>query len=257
VPKPRIAFAARRKLGLDVLRVLIEEDVAPAVLLLPAGKSADEHCVEMQRMLPGVPVLRGKAFREDSGIAALKACQIDYLLSIHFPYLIPQQVLDVPKIGALNLHPSFLPFGRGWHTPSWAIEEETPFGATLHWIDAGLDTGDIALQAQVDVCPDDTAHTLCQRAMAAEFELFKAALPLLIAGRLPRTKQGRGAAGHVKADLAALQRLDINAVQPVGATLRRLRALTTNRSDEAAFFVKDGAKYRVRVEITKEDDPTG
>jgi len=221
--------------------------------MIPAGQKAE--CVqEMKALLPDVPVLEGTTFRKPKGLSVLRGLGPDYIVSVHFPYIIPPEVLEIPRIGVLNLHPAYLPYNRGWHTPSWAIIEGTPYGATLHWVDEGLDTGDIALRREVPILPSDTAHTLYQRVLAAEAELFREAIPLMMSRALPRIPQTGKATTHRKEDLASIQHLDLEATAKVGDIVNLLRGLTTNRWDEAAWFEVDGVRYRIRVEIKREGE---
>jgi methionyl-tRNA formyltransferase len=251
---PRIALAANRRIGLDALRLLIRHGLSPVALLLPAGHAADEAAGRMRATLPDVPVFQGTAFRQPRAVAELAALTIDYLLSVHFPHVLPAHVLQLPRIGALNLHPAYLPFNRGWHTPSWAIEEETPFGATLHWMDEGVDTGPIARRTELKVGAGETADGLYQRALRAELQLLEAALPEIRAGTLPRVPQADAGTTHQRQHLESLRGLRLEAATTVGQLLRRLRALTTNRWDEAAYFDADGRRFLVRVEVRPADE---
>jgi len=250
---PRLVYAANRKIGLCCLRILLEFGWRPVAVLTAAGKRA-EYAEEMVELLKGVPLLQGKAFREQEGIHILSSLEPDYILSVHFPYKISPEVLAIPKIGTLNLHPAYLPYNRGWHTPSWAILEGTPYGATLHWIDEGLDTGPIALRRELEVRPSDTAHTLYQRVLALEEELFREAVPLMVARSLPSIPQESGGTEHAMSDLEQVQCLDLRHRYSAGDLLNLLRALTTNRWSEAAYFTVDGVRYRVQVEIREEYD---
>ena len=228
----RIAYAANRRIGLSCLRKLLAAGVRPVVLLVPEGDNA-ECTAEMEALLPDVPVLRGKAFSLPENLELLTSLKLDYLLSIHFPLILPKTILATASHGALNLHPAYLPWNRGWHTPSWAILEGTPYGATLHWIDEGLDTGPIALQKKVEVHADDTAHVLYQRALAAEGEIFAEAIPQLQTHSLPRVPQSGKGTSHAKADLEKMRKLDAS-LSPEEKKLR-IRALTTNNPGEAAY----------------------
>ncbi len=249
-PRPRIGLAANRKVGHQALKLLQENGLAPAVLLVAKGKSADEWTNRMLEMVsPATPVICGNIFREPEGIRQLNELELDYVISVHFPYIVPQRVLALPKIGMLNLHPAFLPFNRGWHTPSWAIEEGTPYGATLHWMDEGVDTGDIAIQREIDVRESDTADSLYQRVLDLELQLFAEALPLIRENRVPRIPQQGDGTAHRKQELDDQRCLRLDDARTIRHTLRRLRALTTNSWDEAAYFEEGGQRYRVRVVI--------
>lgn len=251
VSRPKLAYAANRLIGLRGLELLLEAGWQPEILMLPGADRA-EFANEMKELVPGAEVMEGRAFRE-TGVDVLASSELDYILSVHFPYIIPPAVLKIPRTGTLNLHPAYLPFNRGSNTPTWAIVDGNPYGATLHWVDEGLDTGEVALQKGLDVRPDDTAHSLYQRVLQLELELLHEALPLLFSRTLPRVPQaGRGSC-HLKEELRTMQRLELTEFRQVGDVLKFLRALTTKDWDEAAYFEIDGNTYSVRVEMRRVD----
>ena len=246
----RVAYACNRAIGAEGLRILLSQGVRPAVLVLPEASAMDQVDTA-SALVPEAVVLQGRRFWEGTGLQALRDAQLDYLLSVHFPHLIPKEVLAVAKEGALNLHPAYLPYNRGWHTPSWAILDGTPYGATLHWMTEVVDAGDIAIRRRLVVSPGDTAHGLYQRVLALELEVLEAAVPLLKQRALGREAQEEGGTMHRRGDLLRpeVQRLGMDGTGGAGDLLRRLRALTTNRWEEAAYFEVDGRRYRVRVDI--------
>jgi methionyl-tRNA formyltransferase len=253
----RFAFAGDRQLSVNCLRFLIDNGERPEALLVSSPARAT-HADELIALagLDESRVLVGKGFREPQGIDLLESLDLDYVVGVHFPYIVPDEVLEIPRIGVVNLHPALLPHNRGWHTPSWAILEKTPIGATLHFMDSGVDTGDIVAQSEIDVRPDDTADTLYRRLLDLELELFREAWPLLASGAPPRRPQpATVGTSHDRADLDPVGRLDLEATMPVGDVLRRLRALTTNDIGEAAYFEEGGRRYRVQVTITPDDRP--
>jgi methionyl-tRNA formyltransferase len=256
IRKPRILYAANREIGLRCLRELVAAGLMPIGLAVAAGGKAD-YADRMCGLVPKIPVLMGSSFRSPEGIQVLARLKPDYWISVHFPYLVPPEVLAIPHIGSLNLHPAFLPYNRGWHTPTWAIMEGTPYGATLHWMDEGLDSGPIVLQKDIEVLPEDTAHSLYKRVLALEVELFRDALPLIRNGELPKKPQSAGSTTHQRADLASVQSLDDWVPSSAREVLDRLRALTTNRIEEAAFFTERGKRYRVQVTILAEQAADG
>ncbi len=249
---PKIAFAGDRDVAVGVLRHLVDGGAEPSALLVPEESS---HAGELRALCPALEperILVGRAFAEPAAIDLLAQLDLDFIVCVHFPLIVPATVLELPRHGVLNLHPAYLPWGRGWHTPSWAILEGTPAGATLHFMDAGLDSGDIVDQERLEVDPADTAHTLYARLKALELEVFKRAWQLLAEGTYERRPQPEGGTAHRRAELLEeeVQRIDPQA--PAHATLLRLRALTTDRWEEAAFYESDGRRYRVRVEIRED-----
>ncbi len=245
---PRIAYAANRRLGLDCLDALIEAGLPPVCLLLPAADQAS-HAAEMRERVGDIPVIEGRLANRPDGIGRLRASAPDYLISVHYPYLFSADVLRVPHLGALNLHPAWLPYNRGWHTPSWAILEKSPVGATLHWISEALDAGDIALQRAVTVSPADTADALYQKILAAEAALFTEALPSIQRMALARVAQPAGGSFHRRSELEAVRRIDLDASVRAGDLIDRLRALTTNRPDEWAWIDTPEGRFRIGIQI--------
>ncbi len=249
---PRLVYAANRRIGARGLDVLREHNWLPVGFLLPDGPVAN-HTADLEHACPAVPAIRASELETPEGRGRLWNLEPDYLLSVHYPHILSREVLELPRIGALNLHPALLPWNRGWHTPSWAILDGTPYGATLHWMAEEADAGDIALQRPIEVRPDDTADTLYARVLDLEIEALREAVPLMLAGTLPRTPQPSGGTLHRKRDLLGARRLDLGHTESVARVLDRLRALTTSRPDEAAYFEVGGVRYCVRVEIERDD----
>jgi methionyl-tRNA formyltransferase len=256
-PDLRIAFAGDRDISVWVLEFLLNQGVQPEVLLVSSSERAS-HADKLKSMcsfLPKEYILVGKAFRSEQGMALLESLNIDFVIGIHFPYIVPESVLNIPKIGVLNLHPAYLPYNRGWHTPSWAILEGTPVGATLHFMDAGVDTGDIVHQREVVVSPGDTAHTLYQKVKICELETFKEAWPQIATGTYKHhSQENMIGTEHKRSELFVreIQEINLNEVMRVGTLLNRLRALTTNQISEAAYFEEHGRRYRIQVSIAEE-----
>lgn len=255
----RIAFAGDRDIAVWVMDFLFSQGVRPLALLVP-DQSKASHAQELRdrcSYLRAENIIVGAQFREPSSINRLRALDLDYVLGIHFPYLVPESVLDASRHGFLNLHPAYLPFNRGWHTPTWAIFEGTPVGATLHFMDTGLDTGDIIQQKLLPIPHGDTADTLYAKLKRLELEVFKEAWPQLLCGQVTRTRQDQSIGTfHKRQDLfkSKVQKIDLDKPATARDLITRLRALSTNRIDEAAYFEMDGERYRVQVMISRIDE---
>jgi methionyl-tRNA formyltransferase len=252
----RVAYAGDRDIGVWVLDHLLARGCVPAALLVSGEKRAS-HARELEARLPHLAgqVFRGAEFRTPAGLEALGALELDYIVAVHFPYLFPPEVLRLPRMGVLNLHPALLPYNRGWHTASWAILEGTPAGATLHFMNEGVDTGDIVHQREQVVSPADTADTLYQQVKRLELEVFKEGWAMIEAGAVSRTPQALGnGTSHRREELLRddVRRIDPDAPVPARDLLRRLRALTTNTAAEAAYIEVDGVRYGVRVTLHRE-----
>ena len=120
----------------------------------------------------------------------LTQIKLDAIIVVGYGRIIPQWMLDLPPLGNINLHASLLPKYRGAAPIQWAIANgETITGNTTMRIDAGLDTGDILLQKEMSVEPDDTAETLAPRLAAMGADLLVETLSGLQSGTIRPRKQ--------------------------------------------------------------------
>jgi methionyl-tRNA formyltransferase len=139
--------------------------------------------------------------------------------------LIQPELLTLPGLGFIGMHPTLLPQGRGRAPIPWAIIlglKET--GVTWFYADPGADTGDILIQQSVPVLDTDTASTLGARTDEIAAQLLCKALPLLASGRAPRIKQDESAAS-----IWPRRRPDdgiVDWTRDAGALCRWIRALT-------------------------------
>lgn len=130
----------------------------------------------------------------------LAALAPDAIIVVGYGRIIPQWMIDLPPMGNLNLHGSLLPRYRGAAPIQWAIARgESVTGVTTMRIDAGLDTGDILLQKEIPIAPEDTAVTLAPRMAAIGAELMVQTLPGLQAGTIHPQPQD-----HSRATLAPI-----------------------------------------------------
>ncbi|MBU3549610.1 MULTISPECIES: formyltransferase [unclassified Polynucleobacter] len=120
-------------------------------------------------------------------VPKLQALAPDYIFSFYYRFMIPEQILDCAKIAALNMHGSLLPKYRGRAPVNWAIlHGETETGATLHFMDAKPDAGDIVGQAAVSIDPDETATDVFAKVSQAAVSVIDQVLPGLLKGTVPR-----------------------------------------------------------------------
>src|SRR5438874_3838768 len=109
----------------------------------------------------------------------------DAIIVVGYGRIIPQWMIDLPPLGNINLHASLLPKYRGAAPIQWAIASgETVTGVTTMRIDAGLDTGDMLLQSEIPIAPEDTAVTLSPRLAQLGAALMVETLQRLEAGKL-------------------------------------------------------------------------
>ncbi len=244
-------FAGNRDISIRILEFILDQGEKPLALLLPKKESpSDNTLIGLCPFLDSSSIFRGSDIRKPEFQNYLQSLNLDYIFSIHFPHIIPKNILNIPKYGAFNLHPSLLPYNRGWHTPSWTILEKTPCGGTLHKMTEKVDAGPILYQKEVMVLPSETADSLYQRLIETEIQVFKESWPMLKNYSLDLEEQkSSDETIHKKEDLGKIRRLDLESYVKVIDLLDLLRALTTNKLEEGAFFELDGKKYVVQIAI--------
>src|SRR5712671_851210 len=121
--------------------------------------------VKQSALQLGLPISQpDKIKNNDEFRAQLTTLKPDVIVVVGYGRLVPQWMLDLPRLGNINLHASLLPKYRGAAPIQWAIAQgESVTGATTMRIDAGLDTGDILLQREIPIADGDTAETLAPR----------------------------------------------------------------------------------------------
>jgi methionyl-tRNA formyltransferase len=170
-----------------------------------------------------LPIAQPKTIKDNPEFRAqLESLRPEAIIVVGYGRIIPQWMIDLPPLGNLNVHGSLLPKYRGAAPIQWAIANgETITGVTTIRIDAGLDTGDILLQAEEPIKPEDTALTLAPRLAQAGAELLIATLAGLKNGSITPIPQN-----HTQATLAPiLTRADglIDFSRTAAETWNRLR----------------------------------
>jgi methionyl-tRNA formyltransferase len=179
------SFKALVARGYDVVGAFTQPD-------RPAGRGHRlVACpVKVEALAAGVPVFQFEKIRSDEGVSMLQALAPDVCVTAAFGQILSQRVLDIPKIGTVNVHASLLPAYRGPAPINWAIVRgETVTGVTTMMTDRGIDTGDILLQREVPILPDETAGALTARLAEIGAELLIETLERIEAGNCPRVPQ--------------------------------------------------------------------
>ena len=138
----------------------------------------------------GVPVYQFERLRNEEGLACLRSLAPDIVVTAAFGQILSQALLDVPKMGTVNVHASLLPAYRGAAPINWCIlNGETKTGVTTMLTDAGVDTGAMLLRRETDIGETETAAELSARLSQLGAELLIETLKGYIAGEIAPTPQ--------------------------------------------------------------------
>lgn len=187
-------------------------------------------------------------------LSLIRELKPDIVVGVGYQHIIPDEYLSVPEEGCINVHPGYLPHTRGFNPNVWSIVEDLPAGVTIHYMDAGIDTGDIIARCQVDDSFEDTGKSLYRRIETASVELFIDTWPDIESGEIDPIQQvDEEATFHEKSDFKELCQIDPAQKYTAKEFLNILRALTFPPFDNA-FVEIDGTKYYLEIEINASDE---
>lgn len=156
-----------------------------------------------------IPVLQPEKIKTDSVIAELTLLAPDLIVVVAFGQFLPQRLLDLPRLGCVNVHASLLPKYRGAAPIHWAIMNgETQTGVTTMYMDKGMDTGDMILKAVTAITPDMVTGELHDKLMIAGAELLCDTVQQIATGTAPRSKQDAGLATYAPLLQRSTERID-------------------------------------------------
>ncbi len=193
----KVVYFGSGDIGLPSLRWLLDAPTVGVVGVVTqpdraAGRGMRVKCSPVKQLAldRGVPVHQPAKLRDPACQADIAAIAADLFVVMAYGQIFPGALLDMPGLGALNLHASLLPRHRGAAPVQAAIlSGDATSGVTAMWMDAGLDTGDILIQRGFDLDPEETAGSLHERLAALAPQVLAEALGKIGAGSAPRIKQ--------------------------------------------------------------------
>ena len=222
----RVALAQLHAAGFEIPMVLSQPD-RPAGRGMKLQQSAVKQWAQAHQITAAQPRslrLDGK-YPDDARQArdAIEAARADVMVVAAYGLILPQWVLDAPRLGCLNIHASLLPRWRGAAPIHRAIEAgDTHTGVTIMQMDAGLDTGDMLLVEQLAIAPLDTTESLHDKLAALGGRLVVEALEMAACGGLSPVPQP--SEGVTYAHKIEKQEAVIDWTQPAALIARRIRA---------------------------------
>jgi len=207
----KIVYMGTPEFAVPPLQQLLDHHKVMAVLTQPDRPAGRGHKLQMSPVKAlaldaGVEVLQPETLliKKDSNSAAkeirehLAKLDADIFVVAAYGLLLPKAVLTMPKFGCVNIHASLLPKYRGASPIHAAIMHgESTTGITIMQMDTGIDTGDIILQQQLDIGPEERTPSLHDRMAALGGECILEALSLIDAGTATRTPQDDAASSYV------------------------------------------------------------
>ena len=159
----KIGYFADGKWAHNTFDLLLSDDDIEISFLVTRIKNKDQ-ILEKKARSKNVPILDTSNVNDKDFIKKIKKYNADLFVSMSFDQMIKKQVFDIPNKGTINCHVGKLPFYRGRHGISWMlINDEKEFGISVHYIDDGIDTGDLINQEVFKITDADSYKTILER----------------------------------------------------------------------------------------------
>lgn len=192
----RIVYAGTPDFAVAPLQALIDAGYKVVAVFTqpdrPAGRGREPQSspIKQKALEYNIPVFQPESFKSEADQKILRDLKPDLMVVTAYGLLLPQAVLDIPRLGCINVHASLLPRWRGAAPIQRAIladDDET--GITIMQMDKGLDTGDMLAKQVCDIRHDDTGSSLHDRLMVMGAEILIEMLPDFIEGKVTPEKQ--------------------------------------------------------------------
>jgi methionyl-tRNA formyltransferase len=189
--------------GREMLFALLKNNLVPSMIIQEVSRVGNEERDKFLKRIAGQPVpprvteliigmkvpVYYVANHNDADTKELLDLFKPEVLVLGGTRIIKPHILETPTSATINAHPGLLPMLRGSASVGWALYKDLPQGATVHFIDPGIDTGDIILRRELPVYHHDTYESLNYRMAQLSGRLMAEALKLVAAGKAPRTPQ--------------------------------------------------------------------
>ncbi len=188
----RIVVHGQQAFGCAVLERLLErnEDIV-AVCTAPDKEGKPLDPLKALALEKGIPVHQPASWKTPEALTLMQSFDADVCIMAYVLLFVPQPVLDAPKQGSFQYHPSLLPMHRGPSSINWPIAMgSTQTGLTIFWPNEGLDEGPVLLQKTCDIGPDETLGDIYfKKLYPMGVDAMIESLDLVKAGNAPREKQ--------------------------------------------------------------------
>lgn len=171
------------------LETLLQRGLCDIAFIVPRFDTKDPVLKQHAERL-SVPFIPQENVNDEAFIAQLQGYGADLFVSMSFNQILRKSIIDAPPLGFINCHAGALPFYRGRNPLNWAlINDESYFGVTAHYVDEGIDTGDIIIQHKVDILEQDDYASLLDKAFVKCSEVLVEAVEHIAGDKVNRIKQ--------------------------------------------------------------------
>jgi len=195
----RLIVMGQQAFGKAVLEALLARgDEVVAVYCAPDKEGRPADPIKIFALEKGLPIHQPTSFKDQAALDEMRGLDADLCVMAFVTIFVPEAARDVPTHGSICFHPSLLPLHRGPSSINWPIiGGATKTGLTIFYPDDGLDEGDILLQKEVEIGPDDTLGTVYfNKIFQLGVDAMLEAVDFIAAGNAPRSVQDHSKASY-------------------------------------------------------------
>jgi methionyl-tRNA formyltransferase len=239
------------EVGFQISCFFKEKRIKPLNLVLDERNIGNYNDKIVEKLgLTKKEVIYSNEIYSEKNIDRLKKAEPDLSLLIWWPKIINKDLISIPRLGTINLHPSYLPYNRGKDPNFWAIKDDTIFGVSIHFVNNDIDAGKIIAQKEIGITWEDTGKTLYEKSKKCIVELFKETFPNILSEDVRATRSNETGTIHYRKDLDCASQIEIDKEYLARDLLNLIRARSFP-PHPAAWFLDSGKKYEVRIEIKR------
>ena len=242
----KILFMGGKRVGCGCLEYIIQTGHEVVGVVVNPGDTAADRWYPSAAELAlkhAIPVFQWKRVNHPDVVKILQRLALDMIVVVYYDQILKREIIQIPRLGCINLHLALAEEYRGCYPTTWAIiNGETRTGVTIHYIDESIDGGDILAQKEVPIDDDETGLSLYEKCTDAGIALFgEVFLDILDQKIKPRSQDGTR--GRYYKRVFPDRKIDFTKSGP--EIYRFIRALLFEPFDPP-FFCVGNQKYEIR-----------
>jgi methionyl-tRNA formyltransferase len=239
----KLYVMADKPVGYEIVKWLIDKYKQDIAFVLTS------HSHEIMELCKKFHIPTAPYYSKENVVNEASKCDMGLLA--WWPSIVEKDIINAPKRGFLNTHPSLLPFGRGKNPNFWSLVEETKFGVSLNMVGDKIDDGPIVAQKEIPIGWTDSGKSLYMKAQDEIVELFKISYPKIRdLDFTPRPQDTALGTFHLKKELDEASFLELSKEYKLIDLLNKLRARSFHPWP-GCWFKDNGIGYDVRIDITR------
>ena len=249
----KIALFINGDLGVSILNVIQESQQFDLKAIVINSIEKQSAYIE-KRIIEAIPdsteIIPWNSLETSKLIEKLSKFELDFAVSALFGHIIPKSMIETVQVDFINLHPSYLPIGRGAHPIPWGILNSDIQGITIHKMTEKLDSGEIYIQEALITDISMSAADIYDMAKQNIVQIFKNFIPQWIAGNFQKKPQDEMiSTSHKTFELEKIRTILADEKITAEEFVRRIQALDFRESGSAIYLDRDGKKWSLRLHI--------